>query len=152
MGLMPQSEREHNSVKYSQNVMKGQSGHLHYASKQYAWYRDPSSSSSPDILLTRLLYYTKCQSRKRDIIQPYIYGILSKLKQVFAQSDQRLCCSLPRQYNISSFYIRNFKAPASFCGCWGRFESYLVANPEDRFSRDEALIKKDFLTSLSVSE
>ena len=24
------------------------------------------------------------------------------------------------------------------CGCAGRFESYLVANPEDRFSRDEA--------------
>ena len=87
MGLMPQSEREHNSVKYSQNVMKGQSGHLHYASKQYAWYRDPSSSSSPDILLTRLLYYTKCQSRKRDIIQPYIYGILWKLKQVIYTLD-----------------------------------------------------------------
>ena len=27
---------------------------------------------------------------------------------------------------------------ASFCGCPGRFESILVANPEDRFSRDEA--------------
>ena len=26
-----------------------------------------------------------------------------------AQSDQRLCCSLPRRYNISSFYIQNFK-------------------------------------------
>ena len=28
----------------------------------------------------------------------------------------------------------------SFCGCAGRFESYLVSNPEDRFSRDEAHI------------
>ena len=28
----------------------------------------------------------------------------------------------------------------SFCGCTGRFESTLVANPEDRFSRDEAQI------------
>ena len=26
-----------------------------------------------------------------------------------AQSDQRLCCSLPSQYNTSSFYIRNSK-------------------------------------------
>ena len=42
--------------------------------------------------------------------------------------------------NISSFYIRNFKSLAGFCGCAGRFaiESYLVENPEDRFSRDEA--------------
>ena len=53
-----------------------------------------------------------------------------------AQSDQCLCCSLPRKYNISSFY--NFKPLANFCGCAGRFESYLVEKPEDRFSRDEA--------------
>ena len=39
---------------------------------------------------------------------------------------------------ISSFYIRNFKPLASFCGCAGWFESYLVENPEDRFSHDEA--------------
>ena len=36
--------------------------------------------------------------------------------------------SLPRQYNISSFYIRNFKPYASLCSWAGRFESYLVAN------------------------
>ena len=51
-----------------------------------------------------------------------------------AQSDQHLCRSLPRQYNISSFYIRNFKLLARFWSWAGRFESYLVANPEDRFS------------------
>ena len=55
-----------------------------------------------------------------------------------AQSDQRLCCSLPRQYNTSSFYIQNFKPLASLCGYTDRFEFYLAANPEDRFSRDEA--------------
>ena len=33
---------------------------------------------------------------------------------------------------------QNFKTLANFCGCAGRFESYLVGNPEDRFSRDEA--------------
>ena len=37
---------------------------------------------------------------------------------------------------IPSFYIRNFKPLQSFCDCAGRF--VLVANPEDRFSRDEA--------------
>ena len=44
--------------------------------------------------------------------------------------------SLPRWYNIASFCTRNFKPLASFCGCAGRFESYLVENPV-RFSRDE---------------
>ena len=42
--------------------------------------------------------------------------------------DQRLCCSLLRQYNISRFYSRNFKSLASFCGCAGRFVSDLVGN------------------------
>ena len=58
------------------------------------------------------------------------------------QSDQRLCCSLPRLYNISSFYIQNFKPLASFCGCAGRLESHLVRNPKDRFSRDEAQMRR----------
>ena len=62
-----------------------------------------------------------------------------------AQSDQRLCYSLPRLYIISSFYIRNFKALASFGGCAGRFVSYLVGNPEDRFSRDEAHMSFEIL-------
>ena len=42
------------------------------------------------------------------------------------------------EYNISSFYIQNFKPLASFCSSAGWFVSYLVANPEDRFSRDKA--------------
>ena len=57
----------------------------------------------------------------------------------FAQSDQRLCSSLPGSYNTSSFCMQNFKPLPSFFGCAGRFVSYLVANPKDRFSRDEAL-------------
>ena len=54
-----------------------------------------------------------------------------------AQSDQHLCCSFLRQYNTCSCYVLNFKTIASLCGCAGRFESYLVANDKDRFSRDE---------------
>ena len=54
------------------------------------------------------------------------------------QSDQHLCCSLFRQYNTCSFYVLTFKSLASLCGCADRFESHLVANPEDCFSRDEA--------------
>ena len=37
---------------------------------------------SPDILLTKLLYYTKCQSRKREKSQLNIYRILTKVNQV----------------------------------------------------------------------
>ena len=39
------------------------------------------------------------------------------------ESDQRLCCSLPRQNDTSSLYIRNFKCLAGLCGCEGRFVS-----------------------------
>ena len=60
-----------------------------------------------------------------------------------AQSDQHLYCSLPIDiyYNTSGFYTRNFKPLPSFCGWAGGFESYLVENPEDRFSRDGAHFK-----------
>ena len=47
----------------------------------------PTSSNSPDILLTRLLYYMKCQSRKREIIQSNICRILPKVNQVIYTLD-----------------------------------------------------------------
>ena len=55
-------------------------------------------------------------------------------KYVFAICEQ--------QRRRSACYIRNFKPLSSFCGCAGRFMSYLVANPKDRFSRDEAHLRK----------
>ena len=53
-------------------------------------------------------------------------------------ADQRLCYSLRRQYNTSTCYSRNFKTLARLWRWAGRLESYLVQNPEDRFSRDKA--------------
>ena len=47
-----------------------------------------------------------------------------------------------------SFYIRNFKPLPSFCDCADRFESMVVANPEDKFSRDVAQIRN----SLSLGD
>ena len=45
-----------------------------------------------------------------------------------AQSDQCLCCSLLRWYNISRLYCRDFETLASFF-CWaGMFESDLVGH------------------------
>ena len=52
---------------------------------------------------------------------------------------------------ISSFCIQNFKLLASFNGCAGWFESYLVENPEDSFSRYETqMIHPDFVCRPSV--
>ena len=65
------------------------------------------------------------------------------------QSDQRLCCSLLRQYNIHTCYIQNFKTLASFCSWAGWFVSYPVRNPKDRFSHDEAPIYFYLLTAWS---
>ena len=76
------------------------------------------------------------------IMRTPVYAICDQQRRrsacASAQSDQRLCWSLPRYYNSSSFYSQNFKPLPSFYGCAGWFESYLVANPEDRFSHDEA--------------
>ena len=46
-----------------------------------------------------------------------------------ASSDQRLCCSLLRSYNIYTSYVQSFKTLASLWNWAGRIESYLVANP-----------------------
>ena len=67
-----------------------------------------------------------------------------------AQSDQHLCCLLPRQYDISSIYIGNFMTLASFFSWADRFESYMVENPEDRFSRDEAHMGKFYYITYQV--
>ena len=53
-----------------------------------------------------------------------------------------ICCS--DCINICSFYMQNLKPLANLCSWVDRFESYLVANPEDRFSRDEAQIYRAF--------
>ena len=45
-----------------------------------------------------------------------------------AQSDQHLCCSLPRWYDMYACYIKSFKILASFCSWAGWFEPYLVKN------------------------
>ena len=79
------------------------------------------------------------------IMRKPVYAICEQQRRrpacASTQSDQRLCCSLTRLYNISSFYIYNFMSRANFCSRAGRFESYLVTNPEDRFSYDEANIR-----------
>ena len=51
-----------------------------------------------------------------------------------AQSDQRLSCSLPGEYNTSTWYSQNFKSLASLCswaGWW--FESNLVGTRRQVF-------------------
>ena len=62
-------------------------------------------------------------------------------KPGYAICEQQRRRSLPRFCNISSFYIQNSKPLASFCGWAGQFETYLIKNPENRFSGDEAQIR-----------
>ena len=57
-------------------------GHLHHVAKVYAWYHDPNSRGSPDILFTRLLYYASYQSWKRDWDYSVRYRILPNVNQV----------------------------------------------------------------------
>ena len=59
--------------------------------------------------------------------------------RVSSSADQRLCFCyidstiplLPKSENVKPLTI--------LCGCKARLVSYLVGNPEDRFSRDPAL-------------
>ena len=67
-------------------VIKSNS-HLHHVPKLYTCYHDPSPSDSPDTLFTWLLYYTKGQSCKKEIIQSNIYRILPKVNQVIYTLD-----------------------------------------------------------------
>ena len=80
------------------------------------------------------------------IMRKPVYAICEQRRRrsdcASAQSDQRLCCSLLGEYNISTFYNRNFKILASLCGWAVQFESHLVGNPEDRFSHDVAQMCK----------
>ena len=49
-------------------------------------------------------------------------------------------------------YIQSFKILASFSSGAGWFVSYLVGNPEDRFSRDVAHIIDGFEEKVQTSE
>ena len=60
-----------------------------------------------------------------------------------AQSDQRLCYSLFKKYHMLTCYRWNFNFLASLRSWGDLFETRIVRNPEDRFSRDVAHIAYD---------
>ena len=65
-----------------------------------------------------------------------------------AQSDQRLCCSLPRQNDTSRLYIRNFKILAGLCSWAGQFVSCLVGDSRRHiFSWRGSIIMKETIRS-----
>ena len=51
---------------------------LHHVPKLYARYHDLSSSGSPDIVSTRVLYYTKCQSEKGHNSVKYVQNFANR--------------------------------------------------------------------------
>ena len=73
---MPKSEKGNNSVKYSQNFTKSLSGHLHHVPKLFDAIILAEAVLQIFVDKVALL---QSQSRKREIIQSYIYGILSKV-------------------------------------------------------------------------
>ena len=81
------SKKGHNSVKFLQNFVKSSSGHLHLRHNLWAKYYDPSSSGSPDILLTRFHRFTMHKSEKGDKSAKY-YRILTKVNQVIYTLDK----------------------------------------------------------------
>ena len=81
------------------------------------------------------------------IMRKSVYAICEQQRHRSDCADQRLCCSLPREPDISSFYIGNFKTLDSFFSWDGRFESYLVKNPKTGF-----LVTRLILSLSSVSK
>ena len=74
-------------IKSLWNLSKRWLGHLHIGHNLYVWCHYLSSSSSPVILLTMLLYHTICQSRTREVIQSNIYRLFPKVNQVIYTLD-----------------------------------------------------------------
>ena len=78
----------------------------------------------------------------------YMSHVMRKPVLPYAKQRHRSACALPTFVvrclvsiiYLCSFYMQNLKPVASLYSCTGQFESYLVANPEDRFSRDKAYI------------
>ena len=64
----------------------------------------------------------------------------AKKAQISCEADQHLCSRITESTIPFLFLIQNFQPLAIFCACMARFVSYLVRNPEDRFSHDTAHI------------
>ena len=64
---MAESKKEHNPVNISRKSLKNSSGLLNIDPKPYAKYRNPSSSGSQDIVLTRFFYCYNGSVEKRGI-------------------------------------------------------------------------------------
>ena len=95
-------------------------------------------------------YVKKNKNKMSHVMRKPVYALCEQLRHISAnaamQSDQHLCYSLPGWYNTSTFYSQNFKTLDGLISWAGRFESYLVGNPEDRSSRDRAQINQTLLT------
>ena len=75
----------------------------------------------------KIMKQSTCENKVRHVVRKPVYAICEQQRRrsacTFAQTDQHLCCSLPRYYNITSSYICNFMTLACFCGWAGRCNS-----------------------------
>ena len=124
--------------------------------KQYAWYLDPNSSDSTAILLTRLLYCTKCQSQKREILQRNTYKILPSVNQVIYTLDT--VCE-PNIMILAQVVLQIFCSQDSIClhcKSWKKIgKSDIIPQWQVRSTKfliDLIEIQKIALSTLKISE
>ena len=95
---------------------------------------------------TQIRVYTVCHSvcivwTHYSIVEPHSSNfrvITTNILGVQIFRKFTVCCLLLRWYYTSSFCNQNLKTLACLISWVGRFESYVVANPKDRFSCDDA--------------
>ena len=88
---MHKLEKGDNSARYIQSFAKSLSGHLHLGHNLCAKYNDPSSSHSPDILLTRFHRFTMHKSKKGHNSVNYSQNFMKKLIRSSASWTQKVC-------------------------------------------------------------
>ena len=95
---------------------------LRWVHKSFRWF----SCAAAQIILTAMIsnWARSCENMSYAICEQQ----RRRLACTSAQSDQHVCCSLFKLYDMYTCYIQSFKILVGFC-CWtGCFESYLVKN------------------------
>ena len=104
---------------------------LRWAQRSFCWF----CHEAAEIIMMFFNVYLKCQNK--DMTTCIWAGPWENVSYVICERQRpRSACASAQSapllfatlYNISRFYIRNFKTLASFCGCAGWFESGLVGH------------------------
>ena len=96
-----------------------------YAICEQHWHRSVCASAQSD-----QTSFVSCRDNMRHIMRkPVLCCMRTTMRRpacAFAQSDQRLCCSLPRKYDPYNCFTGHFRTLSGFRSCADRFEPFLV--------------------------